>query len=384
MTVSSVAISRHNTEVTLTLTSAMTLGSSYTVTMKNLTTVSGDQLPATDTYTFTYAVPTWTATMYQANWGTLGSLTDATSVVESVDDQSWSQAFTPAVLNFTTGESSDLGDFTGDILMPNETSISDDMTDIVITAIANVYIPAAGNYTFDCRQRRRLRADDSRRHLHHAYQCDQFHRQRRVAIQRGPRDRRHAGRGQLPRRRLLSAQPPVFPGRRARVAGTVGGRGQLHGLVRAPSSWSATRPTGGLALGGAVVDTTVPPAPANLRAAVTGSNNQITLTWSPVTGPAQRRRSLRDLSQRRAVRHVDHDQLHGYQRHFIAGAVFVPGGGRELRRRARHAVARRQPLRRRHRLDQHAHHHFGAGRPSPSPSIPSPPSWPATTRSAAA
>ena len=33
-----------------------------------------------------------------------------------------------------------------------------------------------------------------------------------------------------------------------------------------------------------MVDTTVPPAPANLQATVTASNTQITLAWSPVTG----------------------------------------------------------------------------------------------------
>ena len=58
MTVSSVALARDNTEATLTLSSAMTVGTAYTVTMKNLTTVSGNQLPASQTFTFTYALGT--------------------------------------------------------------------------------------------------------------------------------------------------------------------------------------------------------------------------------------------------------------------------------------------------------------------------------------
>ena len=51
-TVSGVALARDNTKVVLTLSPAMTVGSSYTVTIKNLTTVSGDQFPATQTFTF--------------------------------------------------------------------------------------------------------------------------------------------------------------------------------------------------------------------------------------------------------------------------------------------------------------------------------------------
>ena len=58
MTVSGVALARDNTKVTLTLSSAMTVGSAYTVTMKNLTTVSGDPLPAAQTLPFTLQLGT--------------------------------------------------------------------------------------------------------------------------------------------------------------------------------------------------------------------------------------------------------------------------------------------------------------------------------------
>ncbi len=277
--VSSVAIGRHNTEVTLTLSSAMTLGSQYTVTMKNLTTASGDQLPATGTYTFTYELPAWTATMYQANWGTLGSLTDATSVVQDVADQSWSQAFSPAVLNFTTGNSTDLGDFSGDILMPNETSISDDMQDIVITANADVYIPSAGYYTFDCPTddgfsltipgvtfTTLINASNST-----GSDVMEFNGGRGTTDTLGVVDFTAAG--------YYPLNVLYFNG---------GGPGSLELSVAAGSytSWNSnfTLVGSGLALGGAVVDTTMPPAPANLHATVTASNTQITLAWSPVTG----------------------------------------------------------------------------------------------------
>ncbi|MGA2068682.1 MAG: lamin tail domain-containing protein, partial [Thermoguttaceae bacterium] len=53
LTISSVALGRDNTKVTLT-TSAATAGNSYTVTMSGLTTASGNQLPATLTDSSTY------------------------------------------------------------------------------------------------------------------------------------------------------------------------------------------------------------------------------------------------------------------------------------------------------------------------------------------
>jgi len=55
MTVTGIALGRDNTLVTLTLSAAMAQGTAYTVTMTNLTTVSGDALPATQTFTFNCA-----------------------------------------------------------------------------------------------------------------------------------------------------------------------------------------------------------------------------------------------------------------------------------------------------------------------------------------
>ena len=280
-TVSGVVISRHNTEVYLTLSAAMTLNSSYTVTMKNLTTVSGDQLPATDTYTFKYALPAWTATMYQANWGTLGSLTDATSVVQAVADQSWSQAFTPATLNFTTDNSTGLGHFTNDTLMPTQTSLSEDLQNIVIAASAAVYVPAAGNYTFNAS------SDDgfgltipgvtftTLTNATNSAGSDQL----QYNAGRGTADT--LGVAAFPAAGYYPLSVLYFNG---------GGPGSLE-LSAAAGSYTAWTSAfelvgdstdGGLALGNPITDTTPPAAPANLRAAVTGSNNQITLNWGPV------------------------------------------------------------------------------------------------------
>ena len=241
-TVSSVVISRHNTEVYLTLSAAMTLNSSYTVTMKNLTTVSGDQLPATDTYTFTYALPAWTATMYQANWGTLGSLTDATSVVQAVADQSWSQAFTPATLNFTTGNGTGLGHFTNDTLMPTQTSLSEDLTDIVITASAAVYVPAAGNYTFN------VSSDDG---FGLTIPGVTFTTLTNATNSAGSDQLQYNGAGGPPTRWAWPTSLPPVIIRSVSCTTTAAGPGRWNCRRpravtrpgRAPSSWSATRPT---------------------------------------------------------------------------------------------------------------------------------------------
>ena len=101
-------------------------------------------------------------------------------------------------------------------------------------------------------QRRRLQPDDHRRHLHHAHQCDQFHRQQHDAIQLQP------GHGRYPRRdlaqcRVLSDQPPVLPG---------GGPSSVEVSAAAGSytAWNSTNfhligssASGSLSLGGTYV-----------------------------------------------------------------------------------------------------------------------------------
>jgi hypothetical protein len=73
-TLSGVALSRGNTMVTLTTTSAMANGSSYTVTMSRLTTASGDVLPRSQQFSFTYA-PQGTGSILREYWLNIGTAT---------------------------------------------------------------------------------------------------------------------------------------------------------------------------------------------------------------------------------------------------------------------------------------------------------------------
>ena len=221
--------------------------------------------------------------MYQANWGTLGSLTDAESVVDEPDTQSWSQTFAPATLNFTTGNSTGLGHFTNAALMPNQTSLAEDLTDIVIAANATVYIPAAGNYTFD------VDSDDG---FGLTIPGMAFTTLTNATSSAGSDELEfNGGRGtgdtfgvvDFPAAGYYPLSLLYFNG---------GGPGSLEVAAAAGSytSWNSAfelvgdSADGGLALGGTIVDTTTPPAPANLHATVTGNNSQITLAWNAVTG----------------------------------------------------------------------------------------------------
>ncbi len=78
---SGVALSRANTEVTLTTSAAMTTGAGYTLTMNDLTTASGNQLPASQQFSFTYA-PQGTGTILREYWTNIGggnAVTDLTN-----------------------------------------------------------------------------------------------------------------------------------------------------------------------------------------------------------------------------------------------------------------------------------------------------------------
>ena len=80
-TFTSVALSRDNTKVTLTTSAAMTTGTGYTVTMNNLTTASGNPLPASQQFSFTYA-PQGTGSILREYWTNIGygtAVSDLTS-----------------------------------------------------------------------------------------------------------------------------------------------------------------------------------------------------------------------------------------------------------------------------------------------------------------
>ncbi len=71
-TFTAVALSRGNTLVTLTTAAAMTTGAGYTVTMSHLTTASGDVLPTSLQFSFSYA-PQGTGSILREYWANIGS-----------------------------------------------------------------------------------------------------------------------------------------------------------------------------------------------------------------------------------------------------------------------------------------------------------------------
>ena len=81
-TVSGVALARDNTKVVLTLSTPMSLGTGYTVTMTNLTTASGDQLPASQVFTFSYATLGSGSMLWQC-YGNIGNSTAVSALTSA-------------------------------------------------------------------------------------------------------------------------------------------------------------------------------------------------------------------------------------------------------------------------------------------------------------
>ena len=134
-----------------------TLGSnSFTLTASNIVTLAGVNLPPL-TSTATGTATGWTVQFYQSTAafqnsnGTLSNLAQAQTLVDTPADQLSAQTFTPQVINFGTGQGgSGSGNFTPDLLLPGQTAASENIYDYALVANGSVYIPAAGDYTFDC------------------------------------------------------------------------------------------------------------------------------------------------------------------------------------------------------------------------------------------
>ena len=377
------AISRHNTEATLTLSTAMTLNSSYTVTMKNLTTASGDQLPATQhvhVHLRAADLDRHHVPGQLGHFGQPGPTPNRSST--SAADQSWAQAFSPTTLNFTTGNSTGLGHFTNDTLMPTQTSLSEDLTissspraptstsrrpattrsTSPATTASSLTIPGV-TFTTLTNATNSTGSDQM-----------QYNGSRGTADTLGVADFPAAG--------YYPLSVLYFNG---------GGPGSLE-LSAAAGSYTAwtsafelvgNSTDGGLALGGAMVDTTTPPAPANLHATVTGNNTQIALAWSPVTGLPSgvdhyniyRNGSLYATSTTTSF--TDTSGISSQSRYsYQVAAVNYDGVAGLL-------VAPRQHSPRGHRLDQHSRPRRRSWSSSPSPSTPPPRRPRRTMRSAA-
>lgn len=148
-TISGIALKRDNTEVLVTLSTAMTVGTAYTVTMNNLTTVSGNQVPAKQSLPFNYAAyvaPNWTATLYRANV-TVGSVAQAQTVISTPSEQTSVTTATESVLNFL--DTGPAGHFANPSPFPGMT-IGEGLSNYVLQAKGTIVVSSsqAGYYTF--------------------------------------------------------------------------------------------------------------------------------------------------------------------------------------------------------------------------------------------
>ena len=304
----------------------MVLGTAYTVTINNLTTVSGDPLPATLTFTFTYAAPAWTATVYQSNLGPLGSLADAQSVVNTPSTQSWSQVFQTSTINFTAGSTAS-GRYTNDALMPNQTALTTEWDNYVISATGTVYIPTVGNYTFDVNSDAGFSLTIFGATFTSLTHATNVSASNWMAWDGGQSSSDTLG--------VVNFKTiGYYPIRLLYFHGTGPSSVEVSAASGSYTAWSSAfhligdTASGGLRMGGFFLDTTAPPAPPNLSA--TPTTSQIKLAWSACPWVAQRCRSLQHLSQWDVVRHVDHHKLHGHHCHFLADTILVPDHCRQL------------------------------------------------------
>ena len=100
---------------------------------------------------FTYVSSAWAVTACEANGnfsGTISSLAQALSITTTPADQAWVRTDAPQIINYATGGAGE-GEFTADNGIPGQL-VTDNVTNYVITATGQIFIPAAGTYTFDC------------------------------------------------------------------------------------------------------------------------------------------------------------------------------------------------------------------------------------------
>ena len=278
VTVSAVAVSRDNTLVTLTLASNMALSTSYTVTMKNLTAVSGDPLPATQTFSFTY-VSQGTGSILWQSYGNLGSNPSLSTLTGA--------AIYPNDPTQTGMESS--------FEAPHATG----NTDYGETLSGYVYPPTTGSYIFTIASN-----DASELWLSTNNSPANVSEIAYVSNGTGYRNWSDAAEPEQSSVSIYLDAGHAYYIVAMGVYGTDNGANDDNLSVRweipstsggAANTWEQngsgnpdqTIPIPGIRLSpptNTAVDSTTPPAPTNLRATVTGSNNQITLAWSPVLG----------------------------------------------------------------------------------------------------
>jgi hypothetical protein len=247
--------------------------------MTNLTTASGDPLPATQTFTFTYGTASLTQGTGSLLWESYANLGGSTS------------------LSALTGATAYPNDPTQTGLMSSfEAPYNTGTTDSGEQLCGYVYPPTTGYYVFtiasDDNGALWLSTNSSPANLTEiAY----------VASSTGYRDWSNPNNFEQTSTSIyLVANTPYYILAQQKH-GTDNGdnlsvRWEIPATTGGPAStWElnngvpdSTIPIPGNRLSpptaAAVQDTTTPPAPAHVRATVTGNNNQITLTWNAVVG----------------------------------------------------------------------------------------------------
>ena len=259
ITFAGVALSRDNTRVTLTTNQAAVASTSYTLNLNNLTTVSGGQLPANQQLTFTFQLPTGSILLkYWANLDGGNTINDLTN-----------PALNPNYPNNPT---------TTSYLTSFEAPSSTGLIDYGEKIVGYIYPPTTGNYVFW------IASDDySQLWLSTTSSPNNAVMIASVSGATGFRQWNAYASQQ-------SASIPLVAGQRYYIYALqkqgAGGDNlsvawQLPGTTFNTSTGTPI-PGTYLAPYGGNVDLTPPAAPTNLRAAVTGANNQITLNWSGV------------------------------------------------------------------------------------------------------
>ena len=136
--------------VTVLLTTSALGSGSHSLSISNVHTRTGAALPALSG-NFMYASSAWAVTAYEANGnvsGSISSLAQAQSLIATPANQAWVRTASPQVINYATGGAGQ-GQYTADNGLPGQL-VTDNVVNYALTATGQIYIPAAGTYTFDC------------------------------------------------------------------------------------------------------------------------------------------------------------------------------------------------------------------------------------------
>ena len=134
--------------ITVLLTTSNLGSSSHTLSVSNLHTREGVALSILSG-TFTNVTAGWAVTVYQSNGISMGSVENAETLINTPSDQILPLTSANAqFINYATGGAGE-GHFTADNALPGQSSVNNSVSNYAITATGEIFIPAAGTYTFD-------------------------------------------------------------------------------------------------------------------------------------------------------------------------------------------------------------------------------------------